>query len=276
MNRHWPAFTEMLRCTLLGHLANRLAMLLAGAFIPLWIGAAHLCASSRTVRFSLDATDTPVAAQANHIGQVTNALGAVMMVSGFMTFMETFKAGEMDRRLLLAGYPRGQMLLAKVTAAALIAAALALYTATLLYLTLPVEQLGPLLTAVFGAGLAYGGIGLLLGSLVRGELEGFFLVIMLSLMDTGLQNPILNVVDVDGRAALPLYGANQAALTAAFTRLGPPVHALLPLSWWATASALALLVFHLRTRFYYRSAAVPLPAQSDTDTAAQSFPPVPG
>ncbi|KOT87372.1 integral membrane protein [Streptomyces sp. NRRL F-5755] len=274
MNRHWPAFTEMLRCTLLGHLTNRLAMLLAGAFIPLWIGAAHLCASSRIVRFSLDAAGEPVVAQANHVGQVTNALGAVMMVSGFMTFMETFKAGEMDRRLLLAGYPRGQMLLAKVTAAALIAGALALYTTTLLYLTLPVQQLGPLLTAVFGAGLAYGGIGLLLGSLVRGELEGFFLVVMLSLLDSGLQNPVINVVDVDGRAALPLYGSNQSALTAAFTHLGPPGHALLPLSWWAAASALALLVFHLRTRSYYRPGTAAIPVQSDT--ATQSLPPVPG
>ncbi|MCX4236991.1 hypothetical protein ACH4Y0_31910 [Streptomyces sp. NPDC020707] len=39
-----------------------------------------------------------------------------------------------------------------------------------------------------------GGIGLLLSSLVRGELEGFFLIIMLSLVDTGLQNPVFNTL----------------------------------------------------------------------------------
>ncbi|UNO38799.1 hypothetical protein [Streptomyces sp. MST-110588] len=146
MNRHWAAFAVMLRCSLLGHLRNRLAMLLAGAFIPVWIAVTHVCASSRTVRFSLDAADTRIVAQANHIGQVTNALGAVTMVSGFMMFMETFKAGELDRRLVLAGYPRLHMLLAKVVALTLVAALLSLYTTTLLYLTLPVRQLAPWLS----------------------------------------------------------------------------------------------------------------------------------
>src|SRR5690349_15265701 len=99
-------------------------------------------------------------------------------------FMETFKAGEADRRLVPAGYPKLRMLLAKVTAVALVTALIAVYTMAVLGSSLPVHQLGPPALAVFSAGLAYGGIGLLLGSLVRGELEGFFLVIMLSLVDT--------------------------------------------------------------------------------------------
>lgn len=273
MTHHWAAFAEMLRCALLGHLRNRMAMLLAGAFIPVWIAVTHLCASSRAVRFLLDAAGARAVAQANHVGEVTNALGAVTMVSGFMMFMETFKAGEMDRRLVLAGYPRLHLLLAKVAALTLVAALLTLYTTALLCLALPVEQTGPLALAVFGAALAYGGIGLLLGSLVRGELEGFFLVIMLSLLDTGLQNPTLGVVEMAGRNALPLYGANQTALIAAFTHHSQWDHALLPLAWSAAASVLALLVFYTRTRSYGTPGAASLPTSRKRGPRASS--PVP-
>ncbi|MGE5285905.1 MAG: hypothetical protein ACM3ML_01625 [Micromonosporaceae bacterium] len=40
--------------------------------------------------------------------------------------------------------------------------------------------------------VTYGALGLLLGVLVRGDLEGFFLIIMGGLMDTFLQNPLGN------------------------------------------------------------------------------------
>ncbi|MFH8408837.1 hypothetical protein ACH4FX_29175 [Streptomyces sp. NPDC018019] len=248
MRRHPAAFTEMLRCTLLGQLRNRMALLLAVAFIPVWIAVARLCASDRPVRFFLGSLGTDTVSRASQVSQVVNGLAAVTLVTGFVMFMETFKAGETDRRLLLAGYPRLPMLLAKVAAVALIAALLALYTTAVLWASVPVRQLGPLALGVLGAGLAYGGIGLLLGSLVRGELEGFFLVIMLSLVDTGLQNPVFNVVDLTGLEILPLYGANQLTLAAAFTSRTPWAHALLSLAWSVAASALALLVFHLRTR----------------------------
>ncbi|GAA0450495.1 hypothetical protein [Streptomyces olivaceiscleroticus] len=248
MRLHGAAFTEMLRCTLLSHLRNRLALLLTIVFLPGWIAVARLCASDQVLRFSLDSAGSDVLARANQVSQVTNALAAVTLVTGFVTFMQTFKAGGVDRRLILAGYPRVPMLLAKGAAVALIAALLALYTTAVLWVSLPVHQLGPLALAVLGAGLAYGGIGLLLGSLVRGELEGFFLVIMLSLVDTGLQNPVLNVADLSALAVFPLYGANQLALAAAFTTSTPWSYGLLSLAWSAGAGALALLGLHARSR----------------------------
>ncbi|MFH9424678.1 hypothetical protein [Streptomyces sp. NPDC017529] len=248
MRPHPAAFAEMLRCTLLGQLRNRMALLLAVAFIPAWIAVARVCASGQVVRFPLGSLGTDAASRASDVSQVVNALAAVTLVIGFVTFMETYKAGNMDRRLLLAGYPRVPMLLAKVAGVALIATLLALYTVAVLWVSVPVRQWGPLTLGLFGAGLAYGGIGLLLGSLVRGELEGFFLVIMLSLVDTGLQNPVLTVVDLSGPEALPLYGANQLALAAAFTSSTPWTYGLFSLAWSAAASALALLVFQVRTR----------------------------
>ncbi|MEV3968445.1 hypothetical protein AB0K68_09945 [Streptomyces sp. NPDC050698] len=241
----WTAFTELLRCTLLGHLRNRLALALAVAFIPVWIAVARLCTSDQVVSTRLDAISAPVSAPASQLGQVASALGAVTMVAGFIAFTETFQSRQMDHRLLLAGYPRLPMLLAKLAAIALTAAALALYTTILLWISLPVRHASPLGLALLGAGLAYGGIGLLLGSLVRGELEGFFLIIMLSLVDTGLQNPVFNtLMDAAGVSAFPLYGVNQLALSSALTPHTPWSHGLLSLAWSTATGALALLVLH--------------------------------
>ncbi|NEE22944.1 hypothetical protein G3M58_92895 [Streptomyces sp. SID7499] len=245
MSMSWTAFTELLRCTLRGHLRNRLALLLAVAFIPIWIAVARLCTSDRMVRIWLDAINAPVSARASQVGQVASALGAVTMVAGFITFTETFLSRQMDRRLLLAGYPRLPMLLAKLAAVALTAVLLASYSTILLWISLPVHHVGPLALALVGAGLAYGSIGLLLGSLVRGELEGFFLIIMLSLVDTGLQNPVFNtLMDVAGVSALPLYGVNQLALSSALSPDVPWSHGLLSLTWSVATGALALLVLH--------------------------------
>lgn len=143
MRFHRTAFTEMLRCTLRGHLRNRLAVFLAVAFIPAWITVARVCASDRPVRFPLDSAGVTVLAPAHHVGQVANALAAVTLVTGFTMFMETFKAGEVDRRLLLAGYPRLPLLMAKVTAVALVAALLALYTTAVLWASCPCGSRSP-------------------------------------------------------------------------------------------------------------------------------------
>ncbi|MER6186468.1 hypothetical protein [Streptomyces sp. NPDC001652] len=245
MSLSWTAFTELLRCTLLGHLRNRLALVLAVAFIPVWIAVARLCTSGKVVRIWLDAISAPVSAPASQLGQVASAVGAITMVAGFITFTETFQSRQTDRRLLLAGYLRLPMLLAKLAAVALTAALLALYTTILLCISMPVRHKFALAVALAGAGLVYGGIGLLLGSLVRGELEGFFLIIMLSLVDTGLQNPVFNtLMDVAGVSALPLYGVNQLALSSALTPRSAWSHGLLSLTWSLTTCALALLVLH--------------------------------
>ncbi|MER6180192.1 hypothetical protein [Streptomyces sp. NPDC001652] len=68
---------------------------------------------------------------------------------------------------------------------------------------------------------------------------------MLSLVDTGLQDPVFDtLMDVAGVSVLPLYGVNQPALSSALTPHVPWSHGLLSLTWSAATGALALLVLH--------------------------------
>ena len=74
------------------------------------------------------------------------------------------------------------------------------------------------IAAAFILGAAtYAAFGLLIGVLVRGDLEGFFLVIMISMLDTFLENPVDN--PLANKAILeffPSYAPTQFAAAGAF------------------------------------------------------------
>ena len=97
--------------------------------------------------------------------------------------------------------------------------------------------------------LTYGALGLLLGVLVKGDLEGFFLIIMGSLMDTFLQNPLGN--PIAGKPILewfPSFGPMQFAAGGAYGHTALWGHLLLGLGWTAAFTAAGLVIFRIRTR----------------------------
>ncbi|MCF3178672.1 hypothetical protein IPZ70_01715 [Streptomyces polychromogenes] len=104
--RAWTtAYTVALRTVLLGHLHNRLALLLATLFNPGWIWIGGACLPRTPLTFRLEVVDLTVPTDVSHAAQITSALPGAATVIGFMMFMTTFKARDMDQRLILAGYP---------------------------------------------------------------------------------------------------------------------------------------------------------------------------
>lgn len=95
----------------------------------------------------------------------------------------------------------------------------------------------------------YGALGLLLGVLVKRDLEGFFLIIMGGLMDTILQNPLGNPL-----ANKPVlqwflsFGPMQFAAGGAFGNTALWGHLALGLVWAAVFSTVGLVIFRVRTR----------------------------
>lgn len=251
MSRWWQAFGTACWFSLVGHARNRLAVVLAVAFLPTWIWLLRSVAVHAPVTFAVPATGGRLSADTNHVMQITGALNAVTVIIGFMMFMATFKAGELDRRLVLAGFPRGPLLLAKAAGLVIISVVLGLYCTALLCWSWPVQRPVPMAAAVVAAGLVYGGLGIMLGSVLRGELEGMFIVIMTSIIDLGLQNPSANpLTDQPGLFALPLYGPMQTSLAAGFTSAVPPRYLGGGLLWFTTTCTAGLALFCLRTRSY--------------------------
>ncbi|MDX3537538.1 ABC transporter permease [Streptomyces sp. MB09-01] len=237
------------RYALVEHARNRFAMVLIAAFLPVWTCLAYVAIPDSPAPIRLRATGELLAPQGNEITAISGALNAVTLITGFLMFAATFTSSGFDRRLAMAGYPRTHLVAAKVGALALASALISAYATVVACLTWTPNQ--PLLLAVafFSAGLTYGVLGVGFGALLRREVEGMFAIVMTSIVDLLLQNPIMS----SGAGSsitrfLPSYGAMQAATAAGFSHTATPSYVLGQLAWCTVAALLGLLAFHRRTR----------------------------
>ncbi|WP_130796557.1 ABC transporter permease [Streptomyces otsuchiensis] len=277
MRRHWSLFTTASRYALIGHARNRFAMLLVVVYIPVWIALAYLTIPDQPAPFRLRATGEVLSPPGNHLTQITGALNAVTLIAGFMMFAATFTGGRFDRRLAMAGYPRYHLVLAKLSALTLVCVAVATYATVAVGFGWPPRQPLLLAAALFCAALTYGALGVVFGSVLRREVEGMFAILMISILDVALQNP-LSSSGSDSAVVqfLPTYGAVQAGMSAAFSD-SPDVRGLvIQCLWLAGASAAAFLVFRRRTRNALAPRQKPwLPAPGRRGTAEKPRAPLP-
>ena len=230
---------------------NRFALGLLVLFVPLWYALFGSVVPSTPLIFKFWATGELLEVNGQNLVYITAGLNAMTLIVGFMFFAATHKGILFDRRLVLSGYPQTLLILGKLLALGLVTALIALYTSIMLFLfwhpghpvSLPLIWLG-----FWAAALIYGSFGVLLGVLVTNELAGFFLVIMLSLVDTSLQNPLGNpIANQPILKEFPSFGAMQVEVAGGFTRVAPWGYLWLSLAWWAGFAVLGLLIFWWRT-----------------------------
>jgi hypothetical protein len=249
MKRHLTLYTTAARYDLIEHARNTFAMILVVLYVPTWITLVYLAIPDTAVPFQLDSTGERLAPAGNLLTQITGALNAVTLITGFMMFAATFNGGRFGRRLTMAGYPRAHLVLAKTTSLTLASAAVAAYATAVICVAWSPKQPLQLAVALFGAALTYGAFGVVYGSLLRREVEGMFAMIMTSVIDVALQNPMASAgADSPLIRLLPSYGANQAATAAGFSTVHTPAYLGIQLLWFAAAAGVSLLTFRHRTR----------------------------
>ncbi|GAB3648748.1 hypothetical protein GCM10028832_36500 [Streptomyces sparsus] len=234
---------------LVEHGRNRFAMVLVVLFVPLWTTLAYLAMPDAPAPMRLRATGETLSPRGNELTEISGALNAVTLITGFMMFAATFSGNRFDRRLAMAGYPRTHLVLAKVTALALVSATVAAYATAVTCLAWTPRQPALLAAALFTAGLTYGALGVGFGSVLRREVEGMFAIVMTSIIDLALQNPITSSgADNPVLRFLPSYGAMQASTAAGFSTDPVPRHLAIQLTWFAGAALAALVGFRRSTR----------------------------
>lgn len=244
-------FRTALRFSVRDQTRNRLAGLLLVVFVPVWYLVMDAMARGQTLDVRLYATGRVLHVDGARLTLITAGLNSVTMIAGFVVFDAVRKAVAFDRRLVRAGYRQSTLVGAKSLAIAAVAAAIALYTALA---ALPFWRPSPggwlaVLAAFAVIALTYGALGLLLGVLVKRDLEGFFLIIMGGLMDTFLQNPLGNpLANKPVLEWFPSFGPMQFAVGGAFGGTALPGHLTLGLVWAAGFAAVGLAVFRFRTR----------------------------
>jgi ABC-2 type transport system permease protein len=234
---------------LLGQAKNRMAIILLIAFVPIWYYIMGLF-TDRPLDVKFWFTGTFLHVSSRNLSLLTAGLSAITLIVGFMLFTSTRKDRQFDRRLVLNGYPQPLLILAKLTSLVAVAAAVSLYASGILLIFWRPGSLLVVWLGFFCAALCYGGFGLLLGVLLRGELEGFFLIIMVSLIDTFFQNPVgySSAASQSFIVWFPSFAPTQISVAGGFTHLVPWSYVLVSLAWFVAFALLGLAIFWWKTR----------------------------
>lgn len=243
------AWATSVRYALIEQARNRFALGLLLIFVPIWDWMFGAIISNDPVAFKLQSTGAYLQVNGHDLTVLTSGFNAITLIVGFMLFAATRRDAAFDRRLVLAGLPQSVAMAAKIAALIVVAVLLSLYATLILLVFWRLDGFGAVWLGYLLDALIYGALGLLLGVLVSSELAGFFLIIMISLMDTLLQAPIENpLANKDFLAAFPTYGPMQVAVSGGFGHSIPGGPILMALAWFVGFALMGLLIFWLRTR----------------------------
>ena len=180
------------RHSLAARARNRLAWILLVIFVPGWYMLIGSMIPHRGAVFILRSNETLLVVDGHDLTLITAGLSAITLITGFVVFAATRRAIPFDRRLILSGYRPAALITAKTAAALAVAAAVGGYAAVVILAFWRPAALWSIAVAFILPAASYAALGLLVGVLVRGDLEGFFLIIMTALLDTFLENPVDN------------------------------------------------------------------------------------
>src|SRR4249920_1967185 len=251
-----------LRLSLAGQLRNRFAWILLVAFVPVWYLLIGSMISHTGIAFRLRATGATVVVDAHNLTLITAGLSSITLITGFVVFATVRRSLPFDRRLVLSGYRPAALITAKTGGALVQAVAIGAYAAIImLFFWRPAGVWAVAVTFMLAAA-TYAALGLLIGVMVRGDLEGFFLIIMVAMLDTFLENPVDNpLANKPILEFFPSYGPTQFAAAGAFHQQALAGMAAVSLAWTAAFALLGPVVLRLRMPRPARAAA-PAPATS--------------
>jgi ABC-2 type transport system permease protein len=264
------AYLAATRYTLVEQARNKLALGLLVVFLPVWYYLLAATIAHGPAAFKLTATGQFLTVDAHDVTVLAAGANAIALICGFTIFAATRKGAAFDRRLVLCGLSQPLMLAAKLTALAAVALAVSVYSALVLLAFWRPENLALVWLGYFLVALVYGTFGLLLGVLVSSELAGFFLIIMVGLLDTFFQIPVENPAgNQPFLHFFPAHGPEQLAVAGGFAGQLPFSMVLLSFAWVAGFGLVGLLIFWLRTRAWNRRGrALATPPDAATPVAA--------
>ena len=125
-----------------------------------------------------------------------------------------------NRRLIICGYHPLELLLSNLISLLMAILIIAVYVALLTSAFFSIKHLFLLILGLSLMGFVYGCYGLLVGSIIKGELEGVLLIVLLVNIDAGwLQNPLFYAEAQNQQIIrfLPAYFPSQSCIISAFT-----------------------------------------------------------
>lgn len=194
--------------------------------------------SDRMLPFQLASLDDDVFINISEkgISFIFFAVASSGFLVSFLALNLIQKNNEVNRRLIICGYHPIELLASILLALLLFIVLIAGYVGLLTNAFYTVDNPWRFILGLILIGFVYGSYGLVVGSLIKGELEGILMVVLLVNIDVGwLQNPLF-YAEAQNQIIikfLPAYFPSQTAIITAVT------------DYSATAAAMSGIVYGL-------------------------------
>lgn len=176
------------------------------------------------------------------VGRINGALFATAFLTGIFGLFQVIDAHHADRRLVVAGFPRLELLVTRLATIAGVSAFIALVSFLVFQQSVSPEAPLVAFAALVLSGLVYGLFGVLIGSLVPRELEGSLVLVFVADSDTIFGSGLIEWNSVIPKL-FPLYYPHQVLESAAFDGSVESTEVLLALAYLAVLLVVVSLAF---------------------------------
>lgn len=203
-------------------LRRQIAVVLIAVIPIAFLTVVEFTTSERLLPFRLASLSDDVIIETSEkgISFVFFAIASAGFLVSFLALNLIQKNNSVNRRLIICGYHPIEILISSLSTLFIMILLIAIYVATITNFLFPVNHLFLFFYSLVLIGFVYGCYGLLIGSLVKGELEGILFIVLLVNIDAGwLQNPLFYEEAQNKMIIrfLPAYFPSQTAIIAAFT-----------------------------------------------------------
>lgn len=179
------------------------------------------------------------------------AVASTGFLLSFLALNLIQKNSEINRRLVICGFHPLELLVSNLLSLFLMIFLIATYVGFLTSAFFSIVHLWQMIYGLVLTGFVYSSYGLAVGSLIKGELEGILLIVLLANIDAGwLQNPLF-YAEAQNQVIiryLPAYFPSQTTIIAAFTDYSAINASLNSLLYGLGILAIAMLIFFTKMR----------------------------
>ena len=232
---------------------QRIVLILLIVIPAVFLSLVEFTTSERMLPFLLASLDEEVFIEISEkgISFIFFAVASAGFLVSFLALNLIQKNKEVNRRLIICGYHPIELLISILLSLIFMIVLIAIYVGLLTNFFFSIDHLPMFLFCLVLIGFVYGCYGITVGSLIKGELEGILLIVLLVNIDAGwLQNPLF-YAEAQNQAIirfLPAYFPSQTAIIAAFTDYPSSNASLYSLLYGSVFFTLSILIFFKKMR----------------------------
>lgn len=187
------------------------------------------------------------------LGIIYIGLAATGFIASFIALNIMQRNSLASKRQILCGYRTIELSLAKFFLVICTVILTGIYIAAMGFVLVHPKHISGVVLGYILCGFIYGSYGLLIGSILKKELEGILFIVLLANLDIGwLQNPIFYAGTVNKTIIklLPGFNPSQVSVISAFTDFPTRMQAINSLVYGTVFLILAMIIFWIRMRTY--------------------------